>query len=273
MDHLRNEWREAIDFLKKNGFTEAETGIVLGTGLGEMAEQIDVINTIAYNEIPHFPVSTVEFHKGRLIYGMINNKKVFAMQGRFHYYEGYSLQEITFPIHVMHGLGIKQLLLSNAAGGINLDFKKSDLVLIKDHINLIPGGVLKGKAIYHPKEAVSDLYDKKLCQRLLKAASEENEILKAGVYAAVQGPNLETRAEYRFLKKIGADMVGMSTAPEVIVAHHLNLPCAAVSVITDECDPDNLAAVDIADIIAAAQKADMKLSRIFSRLISEGVSN
>ncbi len=253
------------DYLKSKGITEPSIGIVLGTGLGEMIQHVQIEKTLDYADIPNFPVSTVEFHKGKLIYGTINGKKVLVMQGRFHLYEGYTMQQITFPIRVMKMLGIKNLLLSNAAGGISKDFKKGDLVLIDDHINLQNGNPLIGPNFEELGPRFPDMscpYSSVINDLLTHSASELHISLKKGVYAAVTGPNLETRAEYRFLGRIGADMVGMSTVPEVIVANHMKLPCAAVSVITDECDPDNLKPVDISEIIEIAGKADKKLSQL-----------
>ena len=247
-----------------------KAGVVLGTGLGALIQQMEVSHTIPYSAIPHFPTATVEFHKGNLVFGRMGDAGVIVMQGRFHFYEGYSMQEITFPVRVLRALGVPNLLLSNAAGGIHPDFKKGDLVLIDDHINLQPDNPLRGlnDAAYGPRfPDMSAPYDASLMQKIEAHAHREGIAMKKGVYASVMGPNLETRAEYRFLRIIGADMVGMSTVPEVIVAAQLGLPCAAVSVITDECDPDNLHPVDIADIIAVAGKADEKLSRIFAGVI------
>ena len=261
---------EAIDFLNLKGIDKVDVGIVLGTGLHHFINLVEVIQTVPYSDISNFPISTVEFHKGNLIYGNIGVKKVLVMQGRFHAYEGYSMQEVVFPIRVMKLLGIKYLFLSNAAGGINLNFEKGDLVLIDDHINLQNGNPLTGK---NPEELgsrfpdMSEPYSKNLSQLLNEKATELNIKLGKGVYAAVNGPNLETKAEYRYLKIIGADLVGMSTVPEVIAANHMQLPCAAISVITDECDPDNLKPVNIAEIIAVAGKADEKLSRLFYETI------
>jgi purine-nucleoside phosphorylase len=262
--------RETEDFLKSQGYNNAGTGIVLGTGLGKFIDEIDIIEQISYSDIPHFPVSTVEFHKGNLILGSISNRKIIAMQGRFHYYEGYNMQEITFPIRVLKALGVNQLLLSNAAGGINLNFKKGDLVLIEDHINLLPENPLRGlndAAFGNRFVDMSEPYNNNLCKLLSDKASALNLDLLKGVYASVMGPNLETRAEYRYLANIGADMVGMSTVPEVIVANHIGLMCAAVSVITDECDPANLKPVNIAEIIKVAGEADAVLTKLFVEVI------
>ena len=265
-----DEFFKARDYLIEQGITQPEIGIVLGTGLHQLINYVDVKRIIPYAEIPGFPVSTVEFHKGNLIYGTIANKNVLVMQGRLHAYEGYSMQQIVFPIRVMKLLGVQKLFLSNAAGGININLKKGDLVLIDDHINLLYGNPLSGKnydelGLRFPD--MSEPYDPYLKSLLQQKASELNINLKKGVYASVNGPNLETKAEYRYLKIIGVDMVGMSTVPEVIAANHMQLPCAAVSVITDECDPDNLKPVNIAEIIEVAGRADEKLSALFKQVI------
>jgi len=263
---------ETAHYLQQKGMEQPEIGIVLGTGLGGLVAEIETQCAIRYEDIPNFPVSTVESHSGRLIYGTLNRKKVIAMQGRFHYYEGYSQQQISFPVRVMKLLGVRFLLLSNAAGALNPDYRKGSLMLIDDHINLLPVNPLTGKNIDELGPRFPDMsqpYSKDLNQRLLRIAAEEEITLHKGIYAVVQGPNLETRAEYRYLRRIGADVVGMSTVPEVIVANHAGLPCAAISVLTDECDPDNLAPVDIKDIIEAAQKAEKKLITLFCKLIDE----
>ena len=262
--------QKAKEFLTENGVQQAEIGIVLGTGLNHLLNYVEIKQTIPYTEIPGFCASAVEFHKGNLVYGSIGNKNVLIMQGRFHSYEGYSMQQIVFPIRVMKLLAVKFLFLSNAAGGINLDFKKGDLVLIDDHINLQSGNPLTGKNFDELGSRFPDMnepYHPDLKNKLLQKANELKIDLKKGVYAAVNGPNLETKAEYRYLKTIGADMVGMSTVPEVIAANHANLPCAAISVITDECDPENLKPVKIEEIIAVAGKADERLSLLFKETI------
>ena len=262
--------KESLDFLASRGIRNAGVGVVLGTGLGELVNHIQIESSVDYSEIPNFPVSTVEFHKGKFLYGTIDGVKVIVMQGRFHYYEGYSFQEITFPLRVMKYLNVKYILLSNAAGGINPDFKKGDLVAIDDHINLLPGNPLIGKNDDDLGDRFPDMsapYSQKIINLFHDQCLKNNITFKRGVYVAVSGPNLETRAEYRFLRIIGADMVGMSTVPEVIVCKHMQLPCFAVSVITDECDPDNLKPIDIAEIIAVAGKADKLLSGIFTQII------
>ena len=262
---------ETTEYLTGKGIINPEIGIVLGTGLNKILEEIEIISTIPYSDIPNFPTATVEFHKGNLVYGKIAEKKVLIMQGRFHQYEGYEMQQIVFPIRVMKLLGIKALLLSNAAGGINLNYRKGDLVLLDDHINLQSGNPLTGKNFDELGGRFPDMsmpYNATLNSLLKSNSAKSNIELKEGVYAAVNGPNLETRAEYRYLKVIGADMVGMSTVPEVIAANHAQLPCAAISVITDECDPDHLKPVNIAEIIETAGKADTKLARLFAATIS-----
>lgn len=266
MENMLQKVSESAAFLKSKGFNDAKAAVVLGTGLGSFINEITIEQSIAYSDIPHFPVATVEFHKGRLILGKAGSISVIAMQGRFHYYEGYTMQQITFPVRVMKELGIEYLLLSNAAGGMNPDYKKADLVLIDDHINMLPENPLRGlNATEYGNRFVdmSQPYSNKLNALLTKAADELQISLKKGVYVSVMGPNLETRAEYRHLRMTGADMVGMSTVPEVIVANHIGLACAAISVITDECDPDNLQPVNIAEIIETAGKADAGLSKIF----------
>ena len=262
--------KKTVDFLIDKGFNNPEIGLVLGTGLGQLVNHIDIIHEINYSEIPNFPVSTVEFHSGKLIFGLLENKKIVVMQGRFHLYEGYSLQEITFPIRVLHALGINKLLVSNAAGGINLNFKKGELMLIEDHINLQGGSPLAFKNVADFGERFTDLcqpYDLELNTAAIAIANEQKITLHKGVYAAVIGPELETKAEYRMLKIIGADAVGMSTVPEVIVANHLNLRVLAISVITDECNPDDLKPVNISEIIALAGAAEPKMISIFKALI------
>jgi purine-nucleoside phosphorylase len=261
---------KAKESLVLRGIEKADVGIVLGTGLNRIIDFVEVQQTIPYSEIPGFPLSTVEFHKGNLVYGMIGDKKVLLMQGRFHAYEGYTPEQIVFPLRVMKLLGVQKIFLSNAAGGINLNFKKGDLVIIEDHINLLYGNPLTGKNFDELGPRFPDMsepYDLSLITLLQKKADELKIELKRGVYAAVPGPNLETKAEYRYLKIIGADIVGMSTVPEVIVCNHMQIPCIAVSVITDECDPDNLKPVKLEEIIAVANKSDEKLSRLFLEMI------
>jgi purine-nucleoside phosphorylase len=263
--------QEAVDFLLKEGINSPEIGIILGTGLGKLANEIDVEKEISYEKIPYFPISTVEFHHGVLIFGKLKGKKVLAMNGRFHTYEGYSTQEITFPIRVMKLLGIRYLLISNACGAMNPDFKAGSLMLIEDHINLLPNPLIgPNYDELGPRfPDMSQPYSKFLNEMIIKIATKQDIVLHRGVYVAVSGPCLETRAEYRYLRRIGADVVGMSTTPEVIVANHMNLPVAAISVITDECDPDHLEPVDIQRILLNASRAEKDLNKIFSEVVHE----
>ena len=261
---------EAVEFLQSRGFGTPDIGIILGTGLGKIIDHVAVEAEMSYNHIPNFPTATVEFHKGKLIYGELAGKKVVLMQGRFHLYEGYSLLDVTFPVRVMKGLGITRLFVSNASGAINLNFKKGEIMLIDDHINLQGGSPLAFKGVAALGERFVDLnqpYDAKMNAKIEEIAAAHNINLHKGVYASVVGPQLETRAEYRYLKIIGADAVGMSTVPEIIVANHLQIPVIALSVLTDECDPDNLKPVDITDIIAQAGKAEPAMITLFTELI------
>jgi len=261
---------QTTSYLQQRGFENPEIGIILGTGLGKLLDEMEIIHEVSYNHIPHFPTATVEFHKGKLIYGIIEGKKAVVMQGRFHYYEGYSLRDVTFPVRIMHQLGVKKLLVSNASGAINTNFKKGELMLIDDHINLLGDSPLAFKGVSKYGERFVDMsqpYDQEMGEILKKTAKENNINLHQGVYASVVGPQLETRAEYRYLKIIGADAVGMSTVPEIIVANHLKLPVVAVSVLTDECDPDHLKPVDIQEIMAMAAKAEPQMITLFKELI------
>jgi purine-nucleoside phosphorylase len=269
MQNLLLSVHEAAAFLNKQLQQQPKVGIILGTGLNALVEAVANSLTIEYTDIPGFPHATVAFHKGRLISGTINEVPVVLMQGRFHYYEGYNMQQITFPVRVMKELGIEYLLLSNAAGGMNPGYKKGDLIITDDHMNLLPDNPLRGLGNEFGNRFVdmSQPYDGHLVYLLESAMEAESILVKKGVYVSVMGPNLETRAEYRWLRNSGADMVGMSTVPEVIVANQLGIKCAAVSVITDECDPDNLQPVNIEEIIQVAGQADKKLSNVFKKVI------
>ena len=267
-----NAINQTTSFLKEKGFLNPVIGIVLGTGLGQLINHIRIEQEINYSDIPNFPVSTVEFHSGKLLIGTLEGKKIIVMQGRFHLYEGYSLQEVTFPIRILKALGIQKLLISNAAGAINLNFKKGDLMLIEDHINLQGGSPLAFATVSDFGERFTDMsepYDVNLRNQAIEIARNNNINLHRGVYAAVVGPQLETKAEYRYLKIIGADAVGMSTVPEVIVANHLQLPVLAISVLTDECNPDDLKPVNIPEIIALAGAAEPKMITLFKELIKD----
>lgn len=254
-----------------DGF-QPKVGIVLGTGLGGLVDEIDIKYDLPYEKLPHFPLSTVESHKGRLIFGYLNGQKVVAMQGRFHYYEGYDMKEVTFPIRVLKLLGIKSLIISNAAGGINPSFQKSDLMIINDHINLMFGNPLIGKNENEWGDRFPDMfepYNFDLIQKAKEVVKEFNLPVHEGVYAAVTGPNLETKAEYKYLGIIGADVVGMSTVPEVIVAVQMKLPVFAVSVVTDLCYPEALKQVELEEILSNARNAEPHLSKLIGGLLTK----
>ena len=263
---------ETTDYLKQKGFEAPEIGVILGTGLGQLIDHMEVIKEVSYNHIPNFPTATVEFHKGKLVYGTLEGKKVIVMQGRFHIYEGYSLQDVTYPVRIMKQLGISTLLVSNASGALNLNYKKGDLMLIDDHINLQGGSPLAFKGVEQLGERFVDMsapYNQKINTLFETIAATHNIKLHKGVYISVVGPQLETRAEYKMLKLLGADAVGMSTVPEIIVANHLKLKVAAVSVLTDECDPENLKSVNISEIIEIASKAEPKMIILFKDVIKK----
>ncbi len=268
----KKQLEESIAYLKARGMDTPEVGIVLGTGLGKLLLEIEDPIEAHYHNIPFFPLATVEFHTGKLVYGNFYGKKVVVMQGRFHLYEGYNFIDITYPIRVIHGLGIKKLFISNAAGAINLDFKKGEIMLIEDHINLQGGSPLAFKNVGEFGDRFTDMsepYDPEMRGVIEEIAGEHSIPLQKGVYASVVGPQLETKAEYRMLKILGADAVGMSTVPEVIVANHLRLPIVAVSVLTDECDPDNLQPIDIQEILAIADRTEPKMIKLFKELIQK----
>ncbi|MGB5237784.1 MAG: purine-nucleoside phosphorylase [Flavobacteriaceae bacterium] len=263
---------ESTEYLKSKGFDKPEIGIILGTGLGKLVDEIEDPVIAYYHNIPYFPLATVEFHTGRLIYGKLEGKKVVVMQGRFHLYEGYEMTDITYPIRVMHQLGVERLFISNAAGAINPNFRKGDIMLIEDHINLQGGSPLAFKNVSKFGDRFVDMcepYNIEMREIIRQIATEEKVSLQMGVYAAVVGPQLETKAEYRMLRTLGADAVGMSTVPEVIVANHLRLPVIALSVLTDECDPDNLQPIDIQEILKIAGSTEPKLIKLFKELIKK----
>ena len=264
--------QDTTHYLKKIGIDTPEIGVILGTGLSKLVNEIEIIKEVSYDDIPHFAVATVEYHAGKLIYGNLNDKKVLVMQGRFHLYEGYNLQEVTYPVRVMQALGIHTLLVSNAAGAVNLDFQKGDLMLIEDHINLQGGSPLAFKGAGEHGNIFVDMrepYDQDLMESLESIALEEKIKLHKGVYASVVGPQLETRAEYRMLKILGADAVGMSSVPEIIVAKQLGLKTAALSVLTDECDPDYLKPINIPEIMAIIEKTEPQMVKLFVNLIEK----
>ncbi|MBX2842022.1 MAG: purine-nucleoside phosphorylase [Flammeovirgaceae bacterium] len=263
---------EASNFLKSKCDLVPEVGIILGTGLGTLVNDINIQEIIPYEKIPHFPVSTVETHSGKLIFGRLSGKPVVVMQGRFHYYEGYNLKEVTFPVRVMKLLGIKYLFVSNAAGGLDPEHSKSDLMVINDHINLqyenpLTGPNLDDFGVRFPD--MSEPYDLSLISLAQQISREQGLNLKEGVYASVPGPNLETKAEYKYLRIIGADAVGMSTVPEVIVARQMEIPVFAVSVITDLCSPGKVKKVTIQEVIAAAARAEPHLTKLIKELLAK----
>jgi len=269
---MLDKLNETTDFLKENGYTDASLGIILGTGLGGLVNYIDIEKSIDYSDIPNFPEATVETHSGKLIYGKLEGKQVIVMSGRFHFYEGYNLQEVTFPVRVMSLLGVHTLFISNAAGGINPNFKAASLMIIDDHINMLPGNPLVGKnhSELGPRFVdMSEPYDADLIKKMESIAKKLDIEINKGVYVSWIGPSLETRAEYRFIKIMGADVVGMSTVPEVLVASHMGMKVAAVSVVTDLCDPDNLAPVKIEEILENAAVAEKQMIPIFRELAKE----
>lgn len=272
MSELKQQIIEALNFIRTKTKLEPQIGIILGTGLGGLAKEIEAETIIDYGDIPHFPISTVESHHGKLIFGKLSGKDVVAMQGRFHYYEGYTLKQVTFPVRVMKFLGVKYLLISNAAGGLNPLFRKGDLMIIVDHINLLGDNPLIGPnddELGPRFPDMSEPYSKELIELAEQVALEEKIKVQKGVYVAMTGPSLETRAEYRFLRLIGADAVGMSTVPENIVANHMGMKVFGVSVITDECFPDALQPLSLEDVIKVASETEPKLTLLMKRLVEK----
>jgi purine-nucleoside phosphorylase len=267
---LRRKINETKTAIKKQVSLKPTIGIILGTGLGELVKEIKGKKSIPYDALPNFPVSTVESHESQLVFGRIGDKNVVAMQGRFHFYEGYSMEEVTFPVRVMKALGVKTLIVSNACGGMNPQFKAGDLMVITDHINLMGDNPLIGVNDDKLGPRFPDMiepYSERLIDLIEQVGMQERIPLQRGVYVAVAGPNLETRAEYRFLRTIGADAVGMSTVPEVIVAVHAGLKVLGISCITDECLADALKPANIEMILKVAAAAEPKLSRLISKTI------
>ncbi|PWG80050.1 purine-nucleoside phosphorylase [Pararcticibacter amylolyticus] len=268
---FQNIYSTAEYIKKRIGDFEPEVGIILGTGLGGLVNDIEVHTKLLYANIPDFPVSTVEFHSGRLIFGMLQGKRVVAMQGRLHYYEGYDMKQITFPVRVMKVLGIRHLFVSNASGSLNPDFAKGDLMIIEDHINLQPDNPLRGRNYDEFGPRFPDMsypYDMALVKKAKEIAQANNIRCHQGVYVSVTGPNLETRAEYRYLRNIGGDAVGMSTVPEVIVANHMGIPVFAVSVITDEGFHSSPEPVSVEEIVKVAEDAEPKMTLVLKELLA-----
>ena len=264
--------QEAKSFIEKKTSLVPEVGIILGTGLGKLADEIEPAAVIPYEEIPHFPLSTVEAHAGKLILGTIAGKKVMALQGRFHFYEGYSMQQVVFPVRVMKFMKVHTLIVSNACGGINPLFTPGTIMVITDHINLLPGNPLIGPNDHRIGPRFPDMsepYSRKLVDLVCKVALESRIKIERGVYASMTGPSLETRAEYRMLKTLGADVIGMSTVPEVIAAVHAGLSVLGLSVITDACLPDALEPADIKKIIANANRAEPTLVTLIQKTLAQ----
>jgi purine-nucleoside phosphorylase len=268
---LYDQIQEAKSLIQSRWPGQPKVGIILGTGLGGLADEIENAAKIPYEEIPHFSASTVESHAGRLVCGTLAGQPVLAMEGRFHFYEGYTLKQITFPVRVMKALGCEVLIVSNACGGMNPQWAKGDIMLIEDHINLLGDNPLIGKNDDRLGPRFPDMcwpYDRELIEKVQRIALEEKIACHKGVFVAVPGPNLETRAEYRFLRGIGADVVGMSTVPEVIVGVHASMRIVGFSIITDMCLPDALEPAYLPDILATANAAEKKLRVLVRRLVA-----
>jgi len=272
MPELYDQVQQAAQAIRAKWAGKPRVGIILGTGLGGLVEEVQVEAAFPYGDVPHFPAPTAPSHKGRLVCGRLAGKTVMAMEGRFHFYEGYSLQQITLPVRVMRALGCEILVVSNACGGMNPQWAKGDLMLIEDHINLLGDNPLLGPNDDRLGPRFPDMshpYDRDLLRLAGRIALEEKIVCHKGVFVAVPGPNLETRAEYRFLRALGADVVGMSTVPEVLVAVHAGLRTLGLSVITDQCLPDALEPVKLEDIIATANVAEKKLRTLVRRVVGE----
>lgn len=269
--NILEQFKEATEYIQSQTDVKPTIGIILGTGLGGLVKEIEIVNEIPYENIPHFPISTVQSHSGKLIFGKLGGKNVVAMQGRFHFYEGYTMQQCTFPVRVFKYLGIERLFVSNASGGVNPDFEIGDVMIQDDHINLFPAHPLIGKNIDELGPRFPDMsqpYDHKMIELAEKIASENNIKVQKGTYAGLTGPTLETPAEYKYVRAIGADTVGMSTVPEVIVARHMDIPCFAISIITDLGVPGKIQEVSVEDVIAVANKVEPSMTFIMKELIS-----
>ena len=270
MSQLISNINETLDVIRKHTAEKYPVGIILGTGLGGLVKEIEVKHEINYDALPHFPISTVESHHGKLIFGKVNGKNVVAMQGRFHFYEGYTMQQITYPVRVMKFLGVETLLVSNACGGMNPLFRRGDVMLMVDHINMLGDNPLIGKnedELGPRFPDMSEPYNLELIELAENIALENKIKVQKGVYVAVPGPNLETKAEYRFLRATGSDVVGMSTIPENIVANHMGMRVLGISIVTDECFPDALKPVNVEEIIETAMRAEPKMTLIMKELI------
>lgn len=262
---FRKKRSEALQFIQESTDLRPNYMLILGTGLGQLAEEMDVQTEISYDKIPHFPVSTVESHAGKLLFGMLGGKEVVAMQGRFHYYEGYNMQQIVFPLRVLKANGADTLFVSNACGGMNPNYSAGDIMLIRDHINMLGDNPLIGPnddELGPRFPDMSEPYSERLMDIAKNVALESNLQMHQGVYVALSGPMLETKSEYRFLRLIGADVVGMSTVPEVIAAVHMGMEVLGISAITDECFPDSLKPTNIEEILEAAAISEPKMTRV-----------
>lgn len=268
---MLHQIKETAEYLKKRTGAAPQVGIILGTGLGGLVNEIEIAHSVPYEEIPHFPLSTVEGHSGRLIFGKLGGREVLAMQGRFHYYEGYDMKQVTFPVRVMKALGINDLVVSNASGGVNPNYEIGDLMILNDHINLFPTNPLIGAN--YPELGprfpdMSDVYDKDLISKAKSIAQKHGFRVQEGVYAGLSGPCLETPAEYSYVRIIGGDTVGMSTVPEVIVGRHAGMRCFAISIITDLGVPGRIVKVTHQDVIDVAAKAEPKMTVIMKELVA-----
>ena len=263
--------KETTKYINSNTQVKPTVGIILGTGLGGLVKEIEIIDEVPYEEIPNFPVSTVKSHSGKLIFGNLGGKQVVAMQGRFHFYEGYTMKEVTFPVRVMKFLGIEKLFVSNASGGVNPDYEIGEIMIQDDHINLFPAHPLFGKnedELGPRFPDMSEPYDQRMIKLAIEIAEENNIRVAKGTYAGLTGPTLETPAEYKYVRIIGADAVGMSTVPEVIVARHMEIPCFAISIITDLGVPGKIQETSVEDVIEVANKQEPKMTLIMKELIS-----
>lgn len=268
---MLTQFKESVAYIQEKTNVQPTIGIILGTGLGGLVHEINVIDEIPYQDIPNFPISTVESHSGKLIFGELGGKKVVAMQGRFHFYEGYSMQQVTFPVRVMKLLGIEKLFVSNASGGVNPEFEVGEIMIQNDHINLFPAHPLIGKNFDELGPRFPDMsepYDPSMIALAQQIAAENNIKVSVGTYAGLTGPTLETPAEYGYVRAIGADAVGMSTVPEVIVARHMEIPCFAISIITDLGVPGKIQKVSVQDVIAVATRQEPKMTKIMRELIA-----
>jgi purine-nucleoside phosphorylase len=268
-----NQIQEAIAFIRQVADFQPITGVILGTGLGDFTRKIDIVAEIDYRDIPHFPISTVESHKGKLIFGYVAQQPIVCMAGRFHYYEGYTMQQVTFPVRVLKFLGVSQLWITNVAGGTNADYEAGDLVFVNDHINTQPENPLRGANDERLGPRFPDMlhtYDKALIKKALNICKKNNYRAHEGIYLALQGPNLETPAEYRYINRIGADLVGMSTVPEVIVAKHSGLKVFVISIVSNKCFPiESITETTLEEVIAVASVAAEKMENVIVALLAE----